>query len=652
MHIPRRLYFQSVVVAAVTLFASAAEIAAQDAQPNFLLIVSDDQSWFDVGAYGNDVVQTPNIDRLADEGMRFDRAFTTVPMCAPSRASLMTGLYPVRNGVWPNHAALYPDVRTLPQVFNELGYRTALAGKKHLKPAEQFPFEYMSEDEAPDFLARMGDEDPFVLVLATRDAHLPWPAPTDFSPEAIDLPPYLVDTERTRYDRARYYQDIQSLDNLVGRTLDALESSGHEEDTVVVFMGDQGASFPFEKWCLYDGGIRAPFIVRWPGEVGARSHSDALVSFVDVLPTMLDIVGADAAVDFDGESFLPVLRQQTNEHHDAIFAAQTSRGIIQGPEAYPIRAVRTDRYKYIRNLTPENAFQNMITEPNPRPLWRSWQEAAQESEFAAARVRLYQHRPAEELYDLENDPWEMTNLAEDSDYHDIKAELLVKIEDWMERQGDEGLATEMAAVERQRANEPDEALDYVIEEENGGTIGPTGRSVTRTGSLGRSAAGEQGRNSVFVLELPALEQADQLAGAWFSFSATSPINPDALEYNADLYAIGIVQSDSRGITRDQLLADYYEGRRDAEAVLVQDDVLTPQRAEGRITISDEASKTLDSYLQTFYDDNPQYDGGVYLLLRLSPDRDPGAVNAGYRPLPTENGGKANDPALTIRRDRG
>lgn len=448
--------------------ASAQPATAPTDRPNVLLIVGDDLTYTDFGFAGHPDVQTPNLDRLRSEGMYLRRTFTTAPMCAPTRMSIYTGLYPVRSGGHPNHSRVYDGVKSLPHYLAPLGYRVALLGKRHYAPREAFPFEYLGGrhhdggrridldfDVMREFLQET--DDPFCLVIASNQPHAPWNRgdASAYDAEVLTLPPYFVDTPETRRALTRYYAEITYLDDQVGQALRALETAGHADDTIVIFVSEQGSQLPHGKWTLYDTGMRAAGLVRYPGVTEPGSASDALVSYVDILPTIVDAVnGKPGELDVDGRSFLPVLRGETDEHHEAVFGVQTSRGIHHGPESYGIRAVRTDRFKYIRNLSPEVRFQNMITEGSG--VFESWRKAAEQgNEFAAERVAAYQHRPAEELYDLQADPLELNNLADDPAYADELAALRARLDAWMDSQGDEGQATEMEALERQ----PDDAED-------------------------------------------------------------------------------------------------------------------------------------------------------------------------------------------------
>ncbi|MBA7613629.1 Ulvan-active sulfatase [subsurface metagenome] len=437
----------SVAIQGCTSAAKQPTTDVNKSKPNIVLFLADDQGIDDVGCYGNNVVRTPNIDRLAEEGLQFKLAFTPTAMCSPSRSALYTGLYPHRNGCHPNHSSIKPGIKSLPHYLKPLGYRIALAGKTHIKPREQFPFEYMRlRPERIEKFMTLAKDKPFCLVVASHEPHGPHKQ-GGYKPGQIPVPPYKLDTPQTRQQLANYYTDIDLLDKEVGGILGLLKKHNLEQNTLFVYASDHGYNI-FAKWSCYDAGLHVPFIVRWPGKVKPGTITDAMVSFVDVLPTFIEAAGGKPPGDIDGRSFLPVLLRRKKKHHDAIFGAHTTRGIISG-RAYPIRSVRTRTHKYIRNLNPEGMFQCVsthgrnYTELNDG-VWGSWKEKARTDTFAAERVRMYQHRPAEELYDLTKDPYELKNIADDPAQQKLFTSLRKKLDAWMKQQGDRGMEAEMA----------------------------------------------------------------------------------------------------------------------------------------------------------------------------------------------------------------
>ena len=441
-----------------------------DSRPNFVIMIADDCSYYDWGCYGSKDAITPNIDKFAEQSMKFNWCFQQAPMSSPTRHALYTGIYPVKSGAYPNHTYVYGNVKSFVQYFQPEGYKTALLGKQHVEPKSVFSYEYLGDyNAAPKsgqdlnyaklekFLDSTADA-PFFLVVASHEPHSPWNAgdPSQWNPDDITVPPGYVDTPETRKDLVNYYAEINFFDNQVGNILCILDEKGVADNTVFVLLSEQGNSFPFAKWTCYKNGLQSAMLVRWPGVVEAGSESNALVEYVDILPTFMDIADLSIVpIQVDGKSFKKVLTGETDTHKKYTFGIQTSRGVIKGPEYYGIRTVKDGRYNYIVNLTPEATFKNTVTaqtEDNGG-FWASWlAEAEAGDEFAKERVNKYQHRPSEELYDMVNDPWEMHNLADDPAYQEKKAELRGALAAWMQIQGDKGQETEMNALPRLASN--------------------------------------------------------------------------------------------------------------------------------------------------------------------------------------------------------
>ena len=419
-------------------------------RPNILIVIGDDLTYLDVGCYGNPEVRTPRIDQLASEGVRFTRAFTGTAMCAPMRQQLYTGIFPVRNGAYPNHSQIKPGIRTLPSYFQELGYRVGLAGKRHFGPAESYPFEQVGEVNKLDFTAieeflNRDSAQPYCLVYASHEPHLPWSkgTPASYNPESLTVPSYLADTPETRQAMTRYYAEIEYLDGEVGRCMDLVRATGHQDNTLFAFCSEQGAQFPGSKWTCYENGLREAVIMRWPERWRAGRETAAVVQGVDWLPTLLDAAGGTAPPDLDGRSFLPVLEGGTDEHGSFAFGVHTTRGILEGADCYAIRSVRDDRYKLILNLNAESEFRNVLTTDDREHYWNSWLAKAETDEHALRLVERYVKRPPVEFYDLESDPLELSNLADAPAHAGRISSLRTSIEAWMLQQGDEGVVTEM-----------------------------------------------------------------------------------------------------------------------------------------------------------------------------------------------------------------
>ena len=441
----RRRFLGVAAGAAAGVFAPrllrAADAAAAAKRPNIVIFLADDHARFDTGCYGNEAVRTPNIDRLASEGMRFDSAFTAEGICAPSRSTLYTGLYPYRHGAYQQSGRVRPDVKGLPHYLKPLGYRVILAGKSHVSPAPAFPFEHVPEEKFDEFFAAPG-EGPFCFVLATHFPHRPFAGKAGgirYDPEKVKVPPYLVDTPELRSDMAMNYAAVTAMDEQVGAFLESLKKRGLRDNTLFIYTSDQGQSYPFSKWTCYEPALRVPFIARWPGRIKAGSASDAMVHFVDVVPLLADVAGGKAPEGLDGRSFLPVLEGKAAEHHDCVYGFYAHSRVMNSHGDFPIRSVRSRTHQYIRNLAPDRTFTNNITaSAEDMRYWPSWQEKAKTDPFAAARLNLYQHRPAEELYDLRADPWELKNIAGEPSQAETLAGLRKRLDDWMRQQGDPG----------------------------------------------------------------------------------------------------------------------------------------------------------------------------------------------------------------------
>lgn len=399
-------------------------------RPNIVLI-----HWHDVGtqlgAYGHGDVTSPAVDGLAAEGLRFDRAFCSTPLCSPARGSLFTGRYPHSNGLMGlvNRGWEYrPGERTVPSLLSELGYRTALIGQQH----ESHDPSRLGFDEVypwPAGEARCGPvstkavqwldaapAEPFFLTVGFFETHRPYPAdeypPVD--PASVEVAPFLPDNGHTRADLAAFYGSIRVADAATGRVLDAIDHAGLGDSTLVLFTTDHGIAYPRAKGTLYDPGIRVAFLARPPRSWNvAPAAPDQLLSHVDVLPTLLEVAGGEIPSYVQGTSFAGVLHGEATTRRSEIFAEKNFHD-----EYDPIRGIRTDRFAYIRNLEPGT------------PLRLSG-----DIERSPVRAGLGEEhrrpRPAEELYDLDADPWQRSNLASDAAYADVRSDLARRLDRWM-----------------------------------------------------------------------------------------------------------------------------------------------------------------------------------------------------------------------------
>lgn len=435
-----------------------ATVAVAGDKPNIVLVIADDCTFRDIGCYGGQAF-TPNMDGLADEGMKFTRCFQSASMCSPTRHNIYTGQYPVKSGAYPNHTFVDEGTQSIVQYLKPLGYRVAQSGKSHVNPSRVFAWEALGKAKNPNFDLVdqfVGDcaqnQSPFCLLLCSNEPHTPWNMGdvSRYPPEEITLPPYLLDTPETREAMSRYLAEITYFDSQVGQALELLDKHNLRDDTLVVVVSEQGNSMPFAKWTCYDHGLQSACLVRWPGNVQPGTTNSAMIEYVDFLPTFIEVAGGELDKIpgnlLDGKSLLAVFNG-TEKHKEYVFGEMTTRGIINGSDHYGIRSVRSERFKYIWNFTPEVKFTNACTQSNE---FKSWiREAEQGSPLAKDLVHRYQHRPEIELYDVVKDPLEQVNLVDDKEHADIQRELRRQLEAWMNACGDLGQTTELHAMERQ-----------------------------------------------------------------------------------------------------------------------------------------------------------------------------------------------------------
>ena len=434
-------------------------------KPNFLIILADDCTYNDLPLYGGQNAKTPNIDRLASEGLTFNRAFLAEAMCQPCRSELYSGQYPLRNGCSWNHSGSLPSVTSMPQHLGERGYRVGLAGKVHVKPAKAYPFEKVGGFDPNcvrnptqphklngirQFMTRDAAQ-PFCLVVSLVEPHVPWVMgdASKYPPKKIKLPPNIADTPRTREDFGKYLAEITYMDGQVGQILKTLKDVGRADDTLVLFSSEQGSQFPGCKWTNWNTGVHTALVARWPGKVEAGKRTDALVQYADVLPTL--VAASDAAAPLatskldwrpDGTSFLPVLMGGTDKHRDFVYAIHNN--IPEGPP-YPVRGISDGEYRYLRNLLPGELYIEkhlMGMKGNAvlnNPYWSTWVRDSWENPHTYKLVKRYMRRPAEQLYHTAADPYELKNLAGDPSQAKRIATLRAGLDRWMKDQGDPGI---------------------------------------------------------------------------------------------------------------------------------------------------------------------------------------------------------------------
>ena len=470
----RRDFLKSVGAGAAALVAPGWARGQGAGKPNVLLIVADDMNWNAPGCFGSPIPgTTPNIDRLAASGMRFKHAHVTIAVCQPSREVLMTGRYPHRNGGM-GFEPIHTDVPTLEEQLDEAGYLNGILGKvSHLEPRYKFRWT-MAHDfyelrcgRDPNLYYRYARRffqqaaharRPFFLMANSHDPHRPFygslqerqvcqrnwakhgvhlediPAPSRiYTAQDIQAPGFLPDIPGVRKEVAQYYCSVRRCDDTVGRVLQALRESGQEENTLVMFLSDNGMAFPFAKTNCYLNSTRTPWIVRWPGHVkpGAVNERD-FISGIDFMPTILAAAGLAAIPGVDGRSFLPLLSGQQQPGRDHVFTVfhKTAAG-----QDYPMRCLRESRLGYIYNAWADGKtrFRN---ESQSGLTMKAMEQAAETDPGIAERVKLFLYRVPEELYDFTRDPDALHNLAQDPAHQQDLKGLRQKLLAWMQQTQD------------------------------------------------------------------------------------------------------------------------------------------------------------------------------------------------------------------------
>lgn len=464
------------------LAAATTSTPQEPQRPNVVLIVSDDHGIDELGCYGNRVIKTPNLDALASDGIRFTEAFCTTASCSPSRAVILSGLQSHRNGMYglehqEHHFQAFDAVKGLPVMLSAAGYRTARIGKFHVAPETAFEFQTVLSGGAANDPASIGrspeemaegareliatrDDRPFFLYFATDDPHrantvmadgqpsfdtyprpnrfgnrdegYPGIDPVIYASADVVVPPFLPDTPESRAELAEYYQSVSRLDEGIGMLIKILKAAGKYDNTLILYISDNGVAFPGAKTTLYDPGIRLPCIIRSPRQKEQGVVESAMISWADLTPTILDFVGAlPAGQEFDGRSFRKVLEGGSLVGWDEVYASHNFHEITM---YYPMRMIRTRRYKLIWNIASELTFPS-ANDLFHSPTWVSVTRAGGEV-YGQRRLENFLHRPRFELYDLEADPDEVLNLVDDPKYRDIKEDLSRRLKAFQQRTQD------------------------------------------------------------------------------------------------------------------------------------------------------------------------------------------------------------------------
>jgi N-sulfoglucosamine sulfohydrolase len=410
-------------------------------RPNFIFFIADDISQDDFGCYGHPIIKTPHIDALAASGMRFENAYLTTSSCSPSRCSIITGRYPHNTGAPELHVKLPNTQVRFPELLREAGYYTVLSGKNHMFSKNDRAFDKITRGGGPglsddweDHVKNRPKDKPFFFWFASADAHRGW-AFSDHAPkypiDNIVIPPYLVDTKVTREDLAGYYHEVTRFDNFIGVITEELKRQGVLNNTIIVVAADNGRPFPRCKSRLYDSGIKTPWVVHYPEMIQKPSVTNSLVSVIDLSATCLELAGIKKPECIQGQSFLPILKNPKAEVRQLVFAEHNWH-VYKNHE----RMVRFENFVYIKNNYPNQpnlCYESDNHYPAGKELWR---------EHAAGKTTPQQQQvfanpcPAEELFDVSQDPHQLNNLATTPQYIETLTKGRKLLADWTEQTGD------------------------------------------------------------------------------------------------------------------------------------------------------------------------------------------------------------------------
>ncbi|MBI4877091.1 MAG: sulfatase [Acidobacteria bacterium] len=426
---------------------------------NILFLIGDDHGRH-TGAYGDAQARTPNLDRLAGEGVRFANAFGATASCSASRSVMLSGLQNHANGQYghehgEHHFSYLPFVRPAPALLKDAGYLSGIVGKFHVGPASAFGWDFTAgggrdgqamAESARKFIQGAGSK-PWYLHAGYTDPHRGRAAGTDefgnkdypgirrtpFDPAKIRVPAFLPDLAEVRQDVAQYYEATNRLDQGIGMMLDVLQASGQYDNTLILYAGDNGMPFPNAKTTAYDAGLHLPFILRLPEQARRGLVNNAMVSFVDILPTFLEWAGVRGPeYPLHGRSVLPILERENPAGWEEIHFSHTFHEITM---YYPMRGMRTRRFKYIRNLFPELEFP-FASDLWASPAWQAILKQGEQGKVGRRPVRDYLHRAPEELYDIGQDPDEVNNLAASAEHRGTLEKMRLQVAEYRRKTKD------------------------------------------------------------------------------------------------------------------------------------------------------------------------------------------------------------------------
>ena len=422
-------------------------------KPNIIIFIGDDISYNDFGCYGHPVIRTPNIDRLARNGLRFTNAFLTTSSCSPSRTSIITGRYPHNTGAAELHSDLPDNQIPFPRLLRNAGYYTAQAGKWHFGSGQSEPGDAMSgafdrtgghvgdgggssgAERWVEYVRERPDGKPFFMWFAAHDAHRGWDddfVPVHYKASDVVVPPFLRDTPATREDLALYYGEVSRFDHYIGKVIEELEDQDVLGNTIVVVMADNGRPFPRNKTRMYDEGIKTPFVIHWPEGIPQNGLvSNSLISAVDIAPTIMDVSGVLSPGTFQGRSFRNLLRRPGKKFRTYVFAEHNWHDFM----AYE-RMVRTEQFLYIENGLPERDNRGAI-DIMGGGAGRELQKGLEEGKLTDLQERIFlTPQPEKEFYDCRNDSLQVDNLTAIPDFKKQQQQLARILALWKDQTGD------------------------------------------------------------------------------------------------------------------------------------------------------------------------------------------------------------------------
>ncbi|WP_079737585.1 sulfatase [Polaribacter sp. KT 15] len=403
-------------------------------KPNIIFYLADDQDVYDYGCYGNEKVNTAAVDRLAKEGMLFTNAFTAQAICAPSRSQVFTGKYPVKNGCFANHTATRPTIESVTSKMKKLGYEVVLAGKSHVKPSSVYqwdkewlpvpkkdvPRAYIPLDSIKAYFKKT--KKPFCMFITSKYPHGKYFDVENAKTEDIKFYPFNESKKNDKafiQKKAGYYRSIAEDNTQIEKVLEFVDEHLND-NTLFIYSADHGVS---GKFTVKDIGLKVPFVVRWPKVIKAGTTSNKLIHYTDVLPTFMEIAGGKSSKDIDGNSFLPILQGKNNAINQYVYGVRTNQNILNS-EVFPSRMIRNQRYKYIRNFNSLEVVEENLT------------GKSNVDYFIKRGANAFKNEPFEELYDLQNDPFEQKNIVNNPELKLIKEKLVKDLFSWMKTQGD------------------------------------------------------------------------------------------------------------------------------------------------------------------------------------------------------------------------